>query len=203
MNWRKSVTIVSQREAYIFPLNTVLFPGGRLPLKIFEQRYIEMTKLCIRDDQPFGVCQIREGREVGVPAVPEAVGCLATITQWDMPQLGLFQLTVRGDERFRLIGTRIAANGLITGKIELLPPEHGHAEADQDCAEVLKLVVEQVGAANFPAPLKLDDPAWIAYRLAEILPMEATIRQQLLELQDGAARFSVLRRIMIEQGLIN
>lgn len=196
------MTRAGQREAYIFPLHTVLFPGGMLPLKIFEQRYIEMTKFCIRDDQPFGVCQIREGHEVGVPALPEAVGCLATITQWDMPQLGLFKLTVRGDERFRLIGTRIAANGLITGQFELLPPEQGPAEIDQDCAEVLKLVVDKVGAANFPTPLKLDDPAWVAYRLAEILPMEATVKQQLLELQDAAARFALLRRIMVEQGLM-
>ena len=196
------MTGAGQREAYIFPLHTVLFPGGILPLKIFEQRYIEMTKFCIRDNQPFGVCQIREGYEVGVPALPEAVGCLATITQWDMPQLGLFKLTVRGDGRFRLIGTRIAANGLITGQLELLPPEQGPAEIDQDCAEVLKLVIDKVGAANFPSPLKLDDPAWVAYRLAEILPMEATVKQQLLELQDAAARFALLRRIMVQQGLM-
>ncbi|MDP2241555.1 MAG: LON peptidase substrate-binding domain-containing protein [Burkholderiales bacterium] len=192
----------NHQEIFIFPLHTVLFPGGTLPLKIFEQRYIEMTKLCIRDNRPFGICQIREGSEVGVPALPEAIGCLATITQWDMPQLGLFQLMVRGDERFRLIETRVAANGLITGHIELLPPEPGPAEVDQDCAEVLKLVVDKVGAANFPSPLKLDDPAWVAYRLAEILPMEATVKQQLLELQDAPARFSLLRRIMVQQGLM-
>jgi len=190
------------QEIHIFPLHTVLFPGGMLPLKVFEQRYIEMTKLCIRDNQPFGVCQIREGHEVGVPALPETVGCLATITQWDMPQLGLFKLTVRGDERFRLIETRVAANGLITGQIELLPPENGPAEVDQDCAEVLKLVVGKVGAENFPSPLKLDDPAWVAYRLAEILPMEAIVKQQLLELEDASARFSLLRRIMAQQGLV-
>ncbi len=190
------------QEIFIFPLHTVLFPGGMLPLKIFEQRYLEMTKLCIRDDQPFGVCQIREGLEVGVPAVPEAIGCLATITKWDMPQLGLFTLTVRGDDRFRLVTTRIAANGLITGQIELLPPEYATAEVDQDCAEVLKLVVDKVGAENFPSPLKLDDPAWVAYRLAELLPMQATIKQQLLESQNAAARFSLLRQIMVQQGLM-
>ncbi len=195
-------TVGGCREAYIFPLHTVLFPGGMLPLRIFEQRYIEMTKLCIRDNQPFGVCRIREGSEVGLPALPETIGCLATITQWDMPHPGLFTLLVRGGERFRLAGTRTAANGLISGQIELLPPEQGPAEMDQDCAEVLKLLVDQVGAANFPAPLKLDDPAWVAYRLAEILPMEATDKQELLELKDVAARFSVLRRIMAQQGLV-
>jgi hypothetical protein len=74
---------------------------------------------------------------------------------------------------------------------------------DITCCEVLKVVIDKVGAANFPAPIKLDDPAWVAYRLAEILPIDAAGRQRVLELQDAAARFSLLRRIMVEQGLIN
>ena len=102
-------------DHFIFPLGTVLFPGGTLPLKIFEQRYIEMTKACLRDNRPFGVCLIREGQEVGAPAVPETIGCLATIERWDMPQLGLFQLVARGGERFRLLETRVASNGLMSG----------------------------------------------------------------------------------------
>ncbi|HSN40383.1 MAG TPA: LON peptidase substrate-binding domain-containing protein [Burkholderiales bacterium] len=190
------------RETFIFPLNTVLFPGGVLPLKIFEQRYIEMTKICLRDNLPFGVCQIREGREVGTPALPETVGCFATITQWDMPQLGLFHLVVRGNGRFRIVDTQVAANGLISGQTEPLPPDSGPAEMDETCCEVLRLVIDKAGAANFPAPVRLDDPAWVAYRLAEILPVGAAVKQQVLELQDTEARFSLLRRIMAEQGLI-
>jgi len=192
-----------QRETFIFPLHTVLFPDGVLPLKIFEQRYIEMTKICLRDNRPFGICQIREGSEVGAPALPETVGCFATITQWDMPQLGMFHLMVRGNERFRIIETQVAANGLISGQVELLAPESGPAEVDQACSEVLKLVIDKVGSANFSAPIKLDDPAWVAYRLAEILPVDAAVKQRLLELQDVEARFFLLRRIMTEQGLIN
>lgn len=192
----------NRQEIFIFPLHTVLFPDGILPLKIFEQRYIEMTKICLRDNRPFGVCQIKEGRETGAPALPEPIGCLATITQWDMPQ-GLFQLIVRGGERFRIIETRVAANGLISAQVELLPPESAAAEMDVTCCEVLKVVIDKVGATNFPAPIRLDDPAWVAYRLAEILPVDAAVRQRLLELQDAAARFSLLRRIMVEQGLIN
>src|SRR4029079_8619918 len=76
----------------IFPLNTVLFPGALLPLKIFEQRYVDMTKACVRDHSDFGVCRIREGREVGLPAVPEHIGCSAQIMDWEMPPLGVFHL---------------------------------------------------------------------------------------------------------------
>lgn len=188
-------------ETFIFPLNTVLFPGGILPLKIFEQRYLEMTKTCLRDNLAFGVCLIREGREVGAPALPESVGCLATITQWDMPQLGMFQLITRGSGRFRILESRVAANGLISAHVEMLPPDSGATEVDKTCRDVLRLVIDKVGAANFPAPVRLDDPAWVAYRLAEILPVDTAVRQQLLELQDAGERLARLRGILVSQGL--
>ena len=189
------------REVPIFPLRTVLFPGGVLPLKVFEQRYMEMTKACLRDSSPFGVCLIREGHEVGTPALPHSVGCLATITEWDMPQLGLFQLLARGSERFRIVATNVAANGLITAEINSPLPETPEL-ADPDCRKVLELVIEKAGLSNFPTPLKLDDAAWVAYRLAEILPIEPTSRQALLELQDAGERSRVLHKVLAENGLI-
>ena len=188
------------RDIFIFPLHTVLFPDGVLPLKVFEQRYIELTKTCLRDNAPFGVCLIREGREVGAAAVPEAVGCLATITQWDMPQLGLFHLVTRGGERFRIMQTRIARNGLMSADVEMFPAEAPTAMDDQ-CREVLSLIIEKVGSHNFPAPIRFDDAAWVAFRLAEILPIDMSVKQQLLELQDGTERFARLRGILVEQGL--
>jgi Lon protease-like protein len=95
----------------LFPLKAVLFPGGLLPLKVFEQRYIDMTKRCIQDDKPFGVCLLTRGEEVarrGVPETPEfaLIGTLARITSWDMPQLGILQLKTEGGSRFQC--TRIA-----------------------------------------------------------------------------------------------
>ena len=90
----------------------MLFPGGRLPLRIFEQRYMEMAKTCLKDGSPFGVCLIREGHEVGTPAVPAAVGTLARLTEWDMPQLGLLQVVARGEQRFRILERRTQADGL-------------------------------------------------------------------------------------------
>ena len=101
----------SGTEIPLFPLGTVLFPGGLLPLRIFEQRYLEMAKACLRDGTPFGVCLIREGSEVGTPATHEELGCLARITQWDMQQLGLLQLVAQGGERFRVRAKRIRQIG--------------------------------------------------------------------------------------------
>lgn len=191
-----------RREVYLFPLNTVLFPEGVLPLKIFEQRYLEMTKACLRDNAPFGVCLIREGAEVGTPAVPESVGCLASIEQWDMPQLGVFHLVTRGSERFRVMATRVAPNGLVSATIEMLAPDPP-AAMDLACHQVLNAIIEKAGAALFPSPLRLDDPAWVSYRLAEVLPLETTTRQALLEIQNTTERLARLRRILIQQAVIS
>jgi Lon protease-like protein len=185
----------------LFPLNTVLFPGGVLPLRIFEQRYLEMTKACLRDTTPFGACLIREGREVGTPAVPCSVGCLATIAEWEMPQLGLFHLVARGSERFRILRTQTAANGLIAADVELLPavPEPPHVDAA--CRSVLESVIGKVGSERFPAPIDLDNANWVAYRLAEILPIELAEKQSLLEMDDAGQRFALLRGILGERGI--
>ncbi len=174
------MTDTAPRHIFLFPLGTVLFPGGMLPLKIFEQRYLDMTKACIRDNAPFGVCLIREGREVGAAAVPEAVGCLATIEQWEMPNASMFHLLARGGQRFRILETHVADNGLLSGNVEMLPPPAASAP-DAECVAVLKRVIEQVGAENLPQPVRLDDAAWVAYRLVEMLPMPMADKQLLLE----------------------
>ena len=188
-------------EVPIFALNTVLFPDGMLPLKVFEQRYIEMTKACLRDNAPFGVCLIREGPEVGTAALPARMGCLATIVEWDMPQLGLFRLVARGGQRFRLRETRVASNQLISASVDLVSADPGGGEIDALCGEILKTIIEKVGTDRFPAPLRLDDAAWVSYRLAEVLPIDASEKQELLELQDTPARFQRLRHFLARVGL--
>lgn len=189
------------RELLLFPLGTVLFPEGVLPLKVFEQRYIELTKTCLRDNAPFGVCLIREGREVGAAALPESVGCLATIAQWDMPQLGLFHLVAHGGRRFRLRETRVGANQLISAEVDLLPEDPAGGDVDPVCAEILKAIIDKVGAGHFPAPVRLDDAAWVGYRLAEVLPLELAEKQELLEITDVTARFQRLRQFLARVGL--
>jgi Lon protease-like protein len=195
------VKTAPDREIPIFPLNTVLFPGGLLPLKIFEQRYIEMTKTCLRDNSPFGVCLIREGREVGAAAVPEPVGCFAAIESWDMPQLGLFHLIARGGERFRIRDTRVAPNHLMSAVVELVPPDAAADPVDSLCRQVLQAVIEKLGANQFPAPLRLDDASWVGYRLAEVLPLGARVKQELLEATDAGKRLERLRELLVQQGL--
>lgn len=189
-------------ELPLFPLGTVLFPGGQLPLKIFETRYVDMIKACVRDSTPFGVCLIREGHEVGTPAAPHETGCLAHIEQWDVPHPNLFTLLARGGTLFRVRESRVTASGLILAHVDPLPEPTRPDSVDQACQEVLRLAVERAGAGSVPVPVLLDDPVWVSYRLAEILPISPLEKQALLEEPDTAARLAQLRELLLAHGII-
>lgn len=186
-------------EAFIFPLNTVLYPDGVLHLRVFEQRYLEMTKCCLRDQKPFGVCLIREGNEVGTPAVPAGIGCLANIAQWDMQQLGLFTLVARGGARFRILDHSVDKLGLISARIECIEPDPPGAPMVAECKSLLDALIARGGAERFPQPLQQDDPAWVGYRLAELLPLPPTMKQELLELRDAGERLRRIADLIIEE----
>jgi len=187
----------------IFPLATVLYPGMRLPLKIFEPRYMDMAKACLKHDAAFGVCLIREGAEVGTPAVPETVGCLARIAEWDMETLGVLKVKADGLERFRLLATRTTPARLILGDIERIAAEPAvHGPELAPCADFVRKVVDTLGSARFAQPYRYDDASWVGFRLAEILPLRNAAKQKLLELTDPGARLEVLHRFLREQSLI-
>ncbi len=191
------------RDIALFPLHAVLFPGGVLPLRVFEPRYMEMAKACLRDDAAFGVCLIREGAEVGAPALPVEVGCLARITQWDMPQLGLLQLTARGERRFRIRERRVQGDGLARAVVELLP-EDGDAEFPQRfarCARLLKRIIEEHETQLIEPPFRFDSSAWVSARLAELLPLPLQAKQKLLELDTGLERLEILHALLARNGL--
>ena len=171
------------RDVPIFPLNTVLFPGGLLPLKLFETRYVDMMKVCLRDNLPFGVCLIREGREAGAPAVPEEIGCLANITDWDMPHLGVFTIQARGTEVFRILDRSVTPAGLVRATIASrgAEPEILVDTEYKACAEILHNIIDQVGEGHFHSPLNYRDLGWVVHRLAELMPIDMRLKQQLLE----------------------
>jgi hypothetical protein len=188
----------------IFPLGTVLFPGAILPLRIFEVRYVEMAKACLKDGTPFGVCLIREGVEVGAPAVPEPVGCLARIAECDVEQLGVLNVKAEGVERFRIVSTDVNRDGLVVGRIVDLhaEPEAADAPGLADCAGFLRKVMPQIGAERFTQPYRFDDASWVGFRLAEILPLRMDVKQKLLELTDATLRLGILHKFLREQKLV-
>jgi len=188
----------------IFPLQTVLYPGSLLPLRIFEVRYMDMAKACLKDGSAFGVCLIREGSEVGTPAVPEKIGCLARIAECDMEELGILKVRAQGLERFRIVDTRVGAQGLLIGEIERMGAETGAADAAglAECAGFLRKVIAGIGAERFAGEPAYDDATWVAFRLAEILPLRNSVRQKMLELTDASVRLAVLHQFLKKQALI-
>jgi Lon protease-like protein len=190
-------------EIALFPLHTVLFPGGLLPLRVFEPRYMEMVSACLRASEPFGVCLIREGREVGAPAVPHPVGCLARIVQWDMQQLGVLNIVARGEARFRIVERSVQPNGLARARIELLADEGNEAVPEE--AEVgvrlLRAILDEVVGARVEEPFRFESASWVSARLAEILPLSPAMKQNLLEIDAGDRRLDALCDFLRKQKL--
>jgi Lon protease-like protein len=199
----------------LFPLHTVLFPDGLLPLKIFEARYLDMARGCLRDKTPFGVCLLKSGGEVAKPdepSVPELVGCLADIAQCDVDEFGMLLIRARGTRRFRLLSYRVEQNGLLVGMAEPLGedvPLEGptHLAKFGACAEVLERIIASIRERDpdslpFNEPFRLDDPTWVSNRLSEVLPIALRARQKLMELLDAGARIDVVHHYMQQHQLL-
>jgi Lon protease-like protein len=177
----------------LFPLNTVLFPNGPLPLRIFEARYLDMVGRCMRESQCFGVVLIREGREAG-PAETCDVGTTAKIVDFYQMPDGLLGLSCIGERRFRIQGRRCQPDGLNIGEVEWLAaePATGVPERHARLAELLQSVLPQLGEVYAGIEMHLEDAAWVGHRLAEILPIELLDKQYCLELDDPVRRLDVL-----------
>ncbi len=197
-------TSVETLSIPLFPLNTVLFPGGLQPLKIFEQRYLDMAAACMKDDTPFGICLIDKGGEVGAAAEPHAVGTLATIANWEMEQLGILMITAHGGRRFRIIETSVGANNQLEASVELLaetgptplPPER------ERLLPLLRRIVGDLGSERMPEPHRYDEAEWVGYRITEVLPIQNLAKQKLLELDDPLARLEILEKYLNQRKLL-
>jgi Lon protease-like protein len=183
------------KEIPLFALNTVLFPDGALPLRIFETRYLDMVSRCLKEGQGFGVCLIKEGGETG-PAKLHMAGTLAEIDDWSRGEDGLLNILARGTRRFRVGTLRSQADGLKFGEVEFFPdaaavslPEERHP-----LAELLRQILQQLKL--MPQGAGYGDADWVGYRLAELLPISLQQRQYLLELRDAEKRLEILATLV-------
>ena len=179
----------------LFPLNTVLFPGGPLPLRIFEARYVDMISERMRNEGPFGVLLIKDGPEAGGPASTYEVGTLARITDFYQGSDGLLGVTAIGEQRFRLLSAERQADGLNVGEVELLPedPALPVPDAYQGIAEILEGVLDNLGRLYESLERRYDDAGWLSYRFIEILPIDLEQKQLCLENPDPMER---LKRVV-------
>jgi Lon protease-like protein len=180
----------------LFPLNVVLFPEGPLPLRIFETRYVDMVRTCMREDSRFGVVLIRVGHEVG-PAETYDVGTLAKIVDFHQLSDGFLGLSCVGEQRFRILSRSRQADGLNLAQVENLEVEPASPVPERHARipELLKTVLPQLGAAYSGVEMRLEDASWVGFRLAEILPIGAPEKQFCLELIDPIKRLDLLKKL--------
>lgn len=179
----------------LFPLNTVLFPGGPLRLRIFEPRYLDMVSRCMRESSDFGVALITEGREAGGTARTTGIGTTARIVDFERLDDGLLGITARGGRKFSIVDVKTQSDGLNIADVTLLDPEPAK-EIPHDLGilvELLKQAFVQVGAAYGDEAPHYDSATWVGMRLAEILPLPMPEKQQCLEMEDAVERLRLLR----------
>jgi Lon protease-like protein len=181
----------------LFPLNTVLFPGGPLPLRIFETRYIDMIGDCMRRESPFGVLLIKDGLEAGTSTTHE-LGTLARIQDFYQGSDGLLGVTAVGGERFTLLSAERQADGLNVGEVELLPAEERTTlpAEYEGIAEILEGVLDDLGRLYESLERHYDDAGWVSYRFAEILPLDLEQKQRCLESDDPLLRLKLVNELL-------
>jgi Lon protease-like protein len=182
----------------LFPLHTVLFPGGPLPLRIFETRYTDMVRNCMREQQPFGVVLIQEGDEAGAVATTATVGCSARIADFHTLQDGLLGISGVGERRFRVQRVWRAADGLNLGEVSWLEPEPQIRLPDEypQFGATVRRALDELAEHYQHVEKKFDDAAWIGARISELLPIGLNDKQLLLELDDPIARLDALLSIV-------
>jgi Lon protease-like protein len=186
-------------EMPLFPLASVLFPGGQLQLRIFEPRYLDLVRECTRHGTGFGVCLILQGQEVGEPAVPAAIGTIARISDFHRDDDGLLGIVAEGGARFRVARSRVRSDGLLRGDVEVWPdePEQQVPVEFALLQTILERLIETMAPHWRDAPRSAyDDASWLGFRLAELLPLDAGEQQRMLELNDPVQRLAELRDIL-------
>jgi len=191
---------MSKQSIPLFPLQTVLYPGGPLPLRIFEPRYLEMVSRCVKEDTPFGVVLLMQGSEVAAEVRTQATGTLATIRDWDKGADGLLGITAIGGDRFRLLAIKQQEDGLNIGDVEVLPPEpEVPVPADYSLlADLLRAAFDDLGDYYALIEQRFDDASWVGYRFAELLPLDMQSKQYCLELDDPLMRLEFIRPYLRE-----
>lgn len=184
---------VEVRELPLFPLNAVLFPGGPLPLKIFEPRYLDMVSRCLREQTGFAVVLVSGSDEASAATSFAATGTEARIVDFDRLEDGLLGISCIGRERVRVVEAWREADGLNRGRVLDIQADPV-VPVPPDQVWLTEVVMQVLPAAGdtYRHVERRDDAAWIANRLAELLPLTLADRQTLLELADPLERLAVL-----------
>jgi uncharacterized protein len=209
------VSALTLQSLPLFPLGAVLFPGGILPLRIFEVRYLDMIGRCQKAGAPFGVVLLTQGSEVRKPGTTESfshVGTLATISEFESPRPGLMMIRARGAQRFRITSSDQLKHGLWIANVERIEADMAVPIPDdlkitaQALAKLIQSLQEKADAPGqmpLQGPLQLDDCGWVANRWCELLPLPVQLKQRLMELENPLVRLELVSDVLARTGIAN
>ena len=181
----------------LFPLNVVLFPEGELKLRIFEPRYIDMVSMCLRNDSGFGVCLIQEDKGIDKFADFFSLGTYAKIINWDQMENGLLGIVVKGEKRFRVHSYKSSKNNLCFGDVELLSDDENTMPSSyQNFSDLLREIVTRYKLPIENMTDRFDEANWVSERLAELLPFDLSIKQEILEMNSASNRFEYMEDLL-------
>ena len=182
----------------LFPLNTVLFPRGVVPLRIFEPRYLDMVSKCLNNESGIGVILIRDGKETGAAPQTHETGTLSEISYWHKRNDGMLGITLKGQQRFKVISTSTQPDQLVIAEIELLPgyQETQAGESHELYSRILKQIIAQLEPPFTTMEKFYDDPEWVSARLIELLPFDLIEKQKLLDIDDLGERVQQLEVLL-------
>ena len=195
----------------LFPLGTVLFPGGLLPLKVFEARYLDLVSHCMRTRTPFAVVRIRQGAELrgagSGKTLLDSVGVLAHLQDVDAEQSGILRVRCAGGLRVQLGATRQRDDGLWLAEASAGPPDADVAvplELQPSALALSKAIDTLDGQGHHPflEPHRLDDAGWVANRWCEILPISSAAKQRLMALDEPVLRLQLVQDYLQGKGLL-
>ena len=186
------------QELPLFPLNSVIFSGGVLPLRIFEPRYLDMVKDCMRNEHGFGIVLIKKGGEAGVAAEVFNTGTLCRIKDWETLSDGFLGITAYGESKIHIESTRVESNQLVVGQIQELEenPDLDLPDEFEPMRLILQHVISEVGEPYSSLPARYEYAGWVGARLTELLPLQLSIKQRLLEIDDHIVRLHHLKEAM-------
>ncbi len=194
----------------LFPLHSVLFPGARLQLRVFEARYLDLVSRCLREQQAFGAICLRQGSEVrgDEPVLLESTGVLARIEEVDAEQAGVLRVRCLGEQRFEIDEPVQQADGLWSARAWLIDDDAVLAPPEAMVATVRALAnaigaLERKGGSPFPQPYRFDDAGWIANRWCELLPISLAAKQKLMALEDPQMRLRLVDEYLRGKGVIS
>ncbi len=196
--------VLEKTKISLFPLNAVLYPGGPLPLRIFEPRYLDMISDCMKSESGIGVVLIKEGQEAGTAATTHDVGTMSFISYWHKRNDGMLGITLTGEQRFRILSKEVRANQLILAEVELLP-HFNDSNKEKNAEQYIKLlqhIISQLEPPYTTMTTQYDDLNWVSARLIELLPLPLVDKQKMLLMGEVDERIDYLHPLLVSMEML-